>query len=125
MGPRPGIGGTAILVPSYSQQQLAEHPPEDHPVFEHKVLVEGRAQCIQIESGKWNSAVRILNVHNHELSHDDRSAIRRAWLANAEWAHQNELERLAVAIGDFNISDSPSDSLLFPEARQARLSRES
>ncbi|CAK0867677.1 unnamed protein product, partial [Prorocentrum cordatum] len=96
MGLRPGIGGAVVSVLGCGQQQLAEHPPGGRLAFNCEMSVEGRAQCLQVVSGEWHSMARILGVYNPELSRDDRGAILRCWLANAERAQPGELGRLAA-----------------------------
>ena len=63
-----------------------------------------------------------MSVHNFEISREGREAIRRAWRETAAWAHQDPLRRTFLAAGDFNMSATPSESLLFPLPRQARRS---
>ena len=46
-----------------------------------------------------------MNIHNHDINRDSRTIIKYRWLQNFSWARMDELSRVAICIGDFNVSD--------------------
>eukprot|EP00959_Pyramimonas_sp_CCMP1952_P341508 7153926-Pyramimonas_sp.AAC.1 len=102
MGHRPGVGGAAILVPWYDEGELAAVPEQLRPQFAAETIAQGRIHSLSIENPRTNMEIRIINIHNFELSAIHRSTLRHRWQGNATWARADEMHRLAIAIGDFN-----------------------
>ena len=64
-------------------------------------------------------ALRIMNVHNFDLSQQQLARAAGAWHSAACWAAELVEARTFVAIGDFNLNAAATASYVRPEAGQA------
>ncbi|CAK0879237.1 unnamed protein product, partial [Prorocentrum cordatum] len=119
---RPGAGGIAILIPWHDHRTIAAAGTAALPQIQSRELEPGRAAVTTITNPKTQRAIKIMNIHNYDLTELGKDRIRRAWRDAAHWAHEDPMKRTFVAAGDFNMTDVPAESLLYPRPRQAQRS---
>eukprot|EP00959_Pyramimonas_sp_CCMP1952_P461427 9481555-Pyramimonas_sp.AAC.1 len=91
--------------------------------FDFVPLAAGRVATLLISNPARNQHLKLMNIHNFDLSLSERAHIRTAWDSSARWAQQAERHRLFVAIGDFNVSDHEPVQHLRPQPARARVRR--
>ncbi|CAK0881490.1 unnamed protein product, partial [Prorocentrum cordatum] len=79
--------------------------PYKYNVFHSQVLVPGRVAQLSIKHPELRYQMRVMNVHNYNISPTDKTVINNKWMENLQWASSNHLERTFFAIGDFNIRE--------------------
>eukprot|EP00959_Pyramimonas_sp_CCMP1952_P241434 5046036-Pyramimonas_sp.AAC.1 len=75
-----------------------------------------------IENPVTKGEFRIMNIHNYDISEAGRTKIKRVWKECIAWAKRDPLKHTFIVGGDFNMTDVPTESILYPQPKQARRS---
>ena len=104
-------GGVAFLIPKFvtsSDQDNAK------PLINFSVVIPGRVAEPRIRDPSLKYLHIYLNIHNHDLSADDRRRIKATWQVALNEASSDPEHVMFFMLGDFNISELPARSLLRP-----------
>ncbi|CAK0798600.1 unnamed protein product [Prorocentrum cordatum] len=119
---RPSAGGVAILIPWYDARTVAAAGAAGLPRLRHRTLEDGRAIVTSIENPVTKGEFRIMNIHNYDISEAGRAKIKRVWKECIAWSKRDPMKHTFIVGGDFNMTDVPTESILYPQPKQARRS---